>query len=115
MPHDTVSRPSKDLLTPSMTTATLKYHTVSRGRLVEITKRDLASCGIPARSLGRVSSAFRVTLVGCVVVNEHARSYLPASLGGSAVGLEASADTTRLSEASFARSPEARLRAPTPL
>ena len=69
----TVSRPPRDLLTPLMTTTVLKYHTTPPDRLVEITVRDLSACGIPARALGRVSAEFRVTLVGCVVVNEHAR------------------------------------------
>ncbi len=96
----TVSRSTKDLLKPSMTPAVLKYHTVPRDRLFEATTRDLSACGIPARALGRVSAAFRVTLVGCVAVNEHARSYLPAALGGTAGGLGASADTTHLFEAS---------------
>ena len=114
MSHGSVSRSSKDLLKPSMTPVVLKYHTVPKDRLAELTQRDLASCGIPARALGRVSTEHRVTLVGCVAVNEHARSYLPAALGGFADGLDASADTTRLSEASFARSPVARLRPSTP-
>jgi hypothetical protein len=112
MSNGSVSRPSKDLLTPSMTSTVLKYHSTPPSRLVELTTRDLTSCGIPARALGRVSDAFHVTLVGCVAVNDHARSYLPAALGGTADDLDASADTTRLSEASFARSPGARLRAP---
>jgi hypothetical protein len=114
MSNGSVARLPKDLLTPSMPVVTLKYHTVPRDRLLELTVRDLSSCGIPARSLGRVSGAFRVTLVGCVVVNEHARSYLPTALGGSADDLDVSADTSRLSEASFARSPAARLRATAP-
>ena len=112
--HATVSRSSRDLLTPSMSTMVLKYHTTPPDRLVAVTVRDLSACGIPARALGRVSSTFRVTLVGCVAVNEHARSYLPEALGGTAHGLDASADTLSLSESSFARSPEARLRPPTP-
>jgi len=75
-----------------MTTTVLKYHTTPPDRLVEVTVRDLSACGIPARALGRVSAEFRVTLVGCVVVNEHARSYLPEALGGTAAGLDASED-----------------------
>ena len=114
MPNGSVARSPKDLLTPSMPVASLKYHTVPPARLLEVTVRDLASCGIPARSLGRVSPAFRVTLVGCVLVNEHARSYLPATLGGTADDVDVSDDFSRLSAASFARSPAARLRAPTP-
>ena len=105
MSNGSVSRSSKDLLKPSMTPAVLKYHTVPKDRLVELTQRDLASCGIPARALGRVSAEHRVTLVGCVAVNEHARSYLPAALGGTADGLDASADTTHLSETSKLMSP----------
>ena len=98
-----------------MSVATLRYHTVPRERLLEQTVRGLSSCRLPARSLGRVTPEFHVTLVGCVVVNEHARSYLPAALGGSAEDVDVSADTSRLSEAAFARSPPAaRLRAPAP-
>jgi len=110
----TLSRSPKDLLTPSMTVVSLKYHTVPSDRIAAVTRRDLASCGIPARALGRVTPEFRVTLVGCVAVNEHARAYLPAALGGTADGLDASEATSRLSEASFALSPAARLRPPSP-
>ena len=88
--------------------AFLKYHTVRPGRIVAVTLRDLAASGIPARALGIVSSTLRVTLVGCIALNDHARSYLPAALGGTAAGLNASDDTLDLADASFARSPAGR-------
>ena len=62
-----------------MTSTILKYHTVSRDRLVEFTKRDLESCGIPARALGRVSPSFRVTLVGAAA-SPSEQQHLAASL-----------------------------------
>lgn len=67
-----------------------------------------------ARALGRVSASFRVTLVGCVAVNEHTRSFLPEVLGGTADRIDASDATLNLSEASFASSPSGRLRPSTP-
>ena len=67
-----------------MTKILLKYHTVAPKRLVAATLRDLAASGIPDRALGRVSASLRVTLVGCAALNAHARSYLPAALGGTA-------------------------------
>ena len=81
---------------PSMTPVLLKYHTVAPERIVAATLRDLAASGIPERALGRISAARRVTLVACTVLNDHARSYLPASLGGAADGLDASDDTLSL-------------------
>ena len=71
-------------MVPSMTQILLKYHTVAPERLVAVTLRDLAASGIPERALGKVSKSLRVTLVGCVALNDHARSYLPAALGGTA-------------------------------
>ena len=91
-----------------MTPVQLKYHTVAPERIVAATLRDLAASGIPERALGRVSASRRATLVACTVLNDHARSYLPASLGGTADGLDASDDTLSLADASFARSPVGR-------
>ena len=99
---------SRDPLRPSTTTAALKYLTVRPERIAAVTLRELAACGIPERALGLVSTALRVTLVGCVALNDHARSYLPAELGGTAAGLNASDDTLDLADASFARSPAGR-------
>ena len=82
----------------------MKYHTVAPERLVEVTLRDLAASGVPERALGKVSKARRVTLVGCVSLNDHARSYLPAALGGTATGLDADESTLSLVDASFSRS-----------
>ena len=98
-------RAARDPMIPSMTPVLLKYHTVAPERIVAATLRDLAASGIPERALGRISAARRVTLVACTVLNDHARSYLPASLGGTADGLDASDDTLSLADASFARSP----------
>ena len=95
-------------MVPSMTQILLKYHTVAPERLVAATLRDLAASGIPERALGHVLSAMRVTLVACTVLNDHARSYLPEALGGTADGLDASEDTLSLADASFARSPAGR-------
>ena len=81
------TRGSRDPLDPAKTTVFMKYHTVAPARLVDVTLRDLAASGIPERALGRVSADRRVTLVGCVTLNDHARSYLPAALGGTAAGI----------------------------
>ena len=81
---------------PSTTRARLKYHTVAPECLVEVTLRELTASGIPERALGRVSSALRVTLVGCVALNDHAKSYVPEELGGTAEAHDASDDTVRV-------------------
>ena len=96
---------SRDPLRPSTSTLSLKYHTVPLERLAAVTLRDLTACGIPARSLGVISAARRVTLVGCVSLNDHARAYLPPELGGDSDDVVVSEVTERLAAASFARSP----------
>ena len=103
---------SRDQLRPSTTIAALKYLTVRPERIAAVTLRELAACGIPERALGLVSNALRVTLVGCVALNDNARSYLPAELGGTAAGLNASDDTLDLADAFFARSPPRQARSP---
>lgn len=84
-----------------MTTIILKYHTV-------VTLRKLAASRILERVLGRVTAGLRATLVGCIVLKIHARSYLPAALGGTAARLDASDDTLSLADSSFACSPAGR-------
>ncbi len=73
-----------------------------------VTTRDLDASGIPERALGLVSKALRATLVRCFALNDHARPFMPAALGGTAAGLNAGDDTLSLADAPFARSPAGR-------
>ncbi len=103
--HAVSTKVARGPLEPSKTTVLMKYQAVAPGRIVKVTLRDLAASSVPERALGRVSKALRVALVGCVALNDHSRSYLPAALGGTAAGLGADEDTLRLVDASFSRSP----------
>ena len=96
---------SRDPLRPSTSAIALKYHTVPLERLAAATLRDLTACGIPLLALGVISAARRVTLVGCVSLNDHARAYLPPELGDDADDVVVSEVTERLAAASSARSP----------
>ena len=82
----------RDLLEPSLTTVSLKYHTVPLERLVERTVRDLTHAGLTAAALGRLESssagagrtaAPRLVLTGCIALSDHARAQLPPALGGA--------------------------------
>ena len=77
---------ARDVLQPSFTTQTILYHTVTRRRLVELTELGLAATGVLPSALG-LREDDTITLTGCIVLNDHARSRLPTALGGSSGSL----------------------------
>ena len=77
---------ARDVLQPSFTTQNLSYHSVTRRRLVELTELGLAATGVLPSALG-LREGDTITLAGCIVLNDHARSRLPTALGGSSGSL----------------------------
>ena len=85
-------QPTRDVLQPALNPATIKYHSISRQRLVESTEQGLAAAGVLPTYLG-ARDGLNVTLTGCISLSEHARQRLPTDLGGRAGGLFGPSDT----------------------
>ena len=86
--------PSRVDLQPVTQLVTIKYHSVSPSQLAGRTETGLLQAGVPASGLGRRGPDNRITLTGCVVLSEFARTCVPPSLGGTSTTFRASPATT---------------------